>query len=440
MQRLWIIIVLMASVSVGWAAPLTIDEAVREAMQNNPLIHREKAYRQAAAFGEREARSDFFPKLSAAYTYQNLAESPFVNIYGNQVITNSRDQHHWEVALTQPVFSGFGISARHRLAELDLETRELKLLQTRQSVMLQVRQGCFHLLMAQGILKVTESSDAALAAHEADVRKFHEKGLVPLNDLLKAQVARAASLQHRHLAEAGVINVRSTLCLLLGRDYASDIEIEDINPSMSISPALNDQVQQALKARPEVAVLERSVQSKANEALLAKSDYYPRIDLLGKYQQDGNDLGASNNDYSNPYNASLGVQGRWNFFEFGKTRARSARVRSEQRALVQALEKIMDDIRLQVVQARLDLDVAAKNIGTARIALDQAREHWRITNLLYRQQLTTSTEVLDARSFLDRAENAYFEARYGYGNASAQLAWAMGQQTSDDGLQKSEDN
>ena len=429
MQRLWvIIIVLLASASVGAAAPLTIEEAVREALENNPLIHQDEAYRQAAAFGEREARSDFFPKLSAAYTYQNLAESPFVNIYGNQVITNSRDQHHWEVALTQPVFSGFGISARHRLAELGLETRELELQQTRQSVVLQVRHRCFNLLMAESALKVAESSDAALAAHEADVRKFHENGLVPLNDLLKAQVARADSLQQRHRAEAGVKNVQSSLCLLLGRNYGDDLEIVDIKPSMPPSAALNEQVEQALRDRPEIAVLKQSIQSKENERLLAKSDDYPRIDLLGKYQQDGDDLGASNNDYANQYNASLGVQARWTFFEFGKTRARSAKVHSEQRALAQALEKIMDDVSLQVVQARLDLDVAAKNIGTARTALDQAREHWRITNLLYQQQLTTSTEVLDARSYLDRAENAYFEARYGYGTASAQLAWAMGQQ------------
>lgn len=433
MQRLWvIIIVLLAGVGVGAAAPLTIDEAVREAMENNPLIRQDDAYRQAAAFGERAARSDYFPKLSAAYAYQNLAESPFVNIYGNQVITNSRDQHHWEVALSQPVFSGFSISARHHLAELGLETRKLELQQTRQWVMLQVRQRCFDLLMAKSALKVAESSDAALVAHEADVRTFHENGLVPLNDLLKAQVARADSLQQRHRAEAGVKNVRSTLCLLLGRDYASDIEIADVAPAKPMAPSLNDQVQQALKARPEVAVLKQSIQSKVDEALLVKSDYYPRIDLLGKYQQNGDDLGANNNDYSNPYNASLGVQAQWTFFEFGKTRARSAKVRSEQRALSQTLEKIMDDVRLQVVQARLDLDVAAQNIGTARTALDQAREHWRITNLLYQQQLTTSTEVLDARSYLDRASNAYFEARYGYGKAHARLAWAMGEPRPDE--------
>jgi outer membrane protein TolC len=136
----------------------------------------------------------------------------------------------------------------------------------------------------------------------------------------------------------------------------------------------------------------------------------------------------------------LGVQAHWTFFEFGKTRARSAKINAEQRALTQALEKIQDDIRLQVIQARLDLDVAAKNIESAQTTLDQAREHWRITNLLYRQQLTTSTEVLDARSYLDRAESAYFGSRYGYGSASARLAWAMGKQSSDDEGQRSKGN
>ena len=431
MQRLWVILVmLLVSVNLCTAAPLTIDDAVRETLENNPTIQQGVAYQQAATFGEKAARADFFPRLSAAYTYQKLNESPFVTINGNQVTTNGQDQHHWEVTLTQPLFAGFGISARHRLAQVGLATRELELQQTRQAVIYQAKQRCFDLLMAQKTLTVTASSEAALAAHETDVRKFYENGLVPLNDLLKSQVARADAVLQRHRAEAGVKSARSALCLLMGRDYNSDLDIVDMNPSTPLTPELDGQVAQALQSRPEIAVLKQSIQANENELLLAKSDIYPRIDLLGKYQQDGDDLGAANNDYSNQHNASLGVQAHWTFFEFGKTRARSASVRAEQRALTLALEQIQDDVRLQVVQARLDLDVANQNIATAQTALDQAREHWRITNLLYQQQLTTSTEVIDARSYLNRVESAYFEARYGYGSALARLEWAMGKRRS----------
>ena len=185
-------------------------------------------------------------------------------------------------------------------------------------------------------------------------------------------------------------------------------------------------IDQAMTNRSEIALLERSLQSKSNEQLATQSAYYPRIELTGKYQQDGDDLGANHNDFTNQYNASMGVQARWTFFEFGKTRHSAAKARAEYQALEQSLKQARNDIRLQVVEAHLALDVAVRNIDSATAALDQAQEHWRITNLLYQQQLTTSTEVLDARSYLDHAQSAYHEARYGYGTALAGLAWATG--------------
>jgi outer membrane protein TolC len=347
-------------------------------------------------------------------------------MYGNQITTNSRDQHHWEVSLSQPIFTGFATRARHRIAELGLSTRELELEQTRQALTLSVKQRCFDLLMAEKALAVAQSSTAALTAHEADVRKFYENGLGPLNDLLKAQVARADALQWQHRAEADVREVGTALGLLLGHDFDQTIKIREVKEDFTPVAEVEPLVDQALKARSEITILEQAIESKGRQRQVASSDYYPHLELTGKYQQDGDDPGAGNNDYTNQHNASVEIQARWTFFDFGRTQASAARAKAEQRALAQALEAARDDIRLQVVRARLDISVAAKNIDTATTALEQAREHWRITNLLYQQQLTTSTEVLDARSFLDRARSAFHEAHYGYGAALARLDWAMG--------------
>jgi outer membrane protein len=427
MKHHWLtILILLVSID-GWAAaPLTIDDAVREALASSPQIHEGEAYRQAAEFATHATRADFFPRLSASYAYQNLAESPYINITGTPVVTNTRDQHHWEIALHQPIFSGFAISARHSLAQLGLATRKLDLQQARQKVIVQVKQGCFDLLVAEKKLDVAASSVAALTAHESDVEKFYANGLVPLNDLLKARVARGDAVLQQHRAQAAVRQARSALCLQLGREFNADLEIAEAIPAITPLPKLDDQVEGAMANRSEIALLERAIASKGSEQRVAKSDYYPHVELIGRYQQDGEDLGARTNAYANQYNASVGVQASWDIFTFGKTRSRSAEAAAEQRALEQTLEKIRDDIRLQVVRARLDLDVAQGNIDTARTALNQAKEHWRITNRLYRQQLTTTTEVLDARNYLDRAQSAFHEARYGYGSALARLEWAMG--------------
>ena len=53
MRTIWFgVFICLAVVEVGIAAPVTIDEAVREALANSPLIHEQEAYHQAAAFGE----------------------------------------------------------------------------------------------------------------------------------------------------------------------------------------------------------------------------------------------------------------------------------------------------------------------------------------------------------------------------------------------------
>jgi outer membrane protein TolC len=74
----------------------------------------------------------------------------------------------------------------------------------------------------------------------------------------------------------------------------------------------------------------------------------------------------------------------------------------------------------------LDLQVSRKNIRTAKESLGQAKENYRITNLQYQQQITTSTEVLDARTFLSQAETNYYGALYGYMISEAELERAMG--------------
>jgi outer membrane protein TolC len=408
------------------AQELTLEQAVNEARKNNPAIAEAVAYRQAAAYGRDDARADFFPKLAAAYSYTNLDQNPFVHIAGNQVVTNSTDQHHWEVRVSQPLFAGFKIDSRYRLAGLGLSNADLDLRQAELSVTFQVKQAYFGLLMAGKGYAVAQAAEENLASHEADAEQFYAKGLIPFNDLLKTRVARAEALQERERAAARVRSATSTLNIILGRNYDAQTSVVDMTAVDPLAVDLDALVQEALDRRPDIELLVKALEAKDQEMRLSQGDFYPQVELVGKYQQDGDDLGATNNDYTNQHNTSIGVQATWVFFEAGKTRARSAKTGSEKAALEKALVRLQDQVRIQVQQAFLDLQVAEKNIAPATQALDQAREHWRITNISYHQHLTTSTEVLDARTYLTRAETSFYAALYGYGLAQAELELAVG--------------
>lgn len=93
---------------------------------------------------------------------------------------------------------------------------------------------------------------------------------------------------------------------------------------------------------------------------------------------------------------------------------------------MERLSEAEDRVRIDVKNSLLDMDVSRKNITTAREALDQARENYRLVDLQYRQQMTTSTEVLDARVYLSQAQMNYYGALYGYMISQAHLDRAVG--------------
>jgi len=79
-----------------------------------------------------------------------------------------------------------------------------------------------------------------------------------------------------------------------------------------------------------------------------------------------------------------------------------------------------------VNDALIDCRVAHTKITTAKKALSQARENWRITDIQYQQQVATSSDVMDARSFFTQANTNYYRAVYGYLDAVASLEWTIG--------------
>ena len=92
MRREWFFLLMMTWAGSAAAEQLSIDQAVREALGNNPLIQQEAANRQAAHYGEKEARSAFFPRLTTAYSYRNLTDAPFVE--------HQREPGHNQTAVT----------------------------------------------------------------------------------------------------------------------------------------------------------------------------------------------------------------------------------------------------------------------------------------------------------------------------------------------------
>ena len=90
--------------------------------------------------------------------------------------------------------------------------------------------------------------------------------------------------------------------------------------------------------------------------------------------------------------------------------------------------EIHDNISLEVKQAYLKTKEAEKKITTVEKAIEQAKENFRINKERYKEQVATSTDVLDAQTLLSRTTTNYYNALYDYKIAKASLYRATGQE------------
>jgi len=418
--------------------PLSLEEVVEMAAGNNRLVTEAVEKSKAAMESRKSALADFFPKASANYRYTDLDDAPFSRytfglppfipdrVFQREIANDV--QYHWDVTLTQPLFTGFALQTRYRMAKIGIELKEVEKEQAVQDVIKEAKVGYFGVLLADKIREVAEETVMSLEAHVTDAKNFYTQGMIPYNDLLQSEVALANAVQTRLKTRGQLEMAVSSLNVLMGIDlnHKTRLKAAALPKDTDPVPDLDALRKEALRKRPELGALALASRNMEQAITLAGSTYYPQIALVGRYEQNGENPVATKNDFSNRFNSSITLNGEWTFFEWGKTRAEVAKLRHERLALQERIKGVQESIQLEVKGAFVNLNVARESITTAGTAVTQAEENLRITNLQYQQQMATSTQVLDARAFLTQARSNYYAALYSYLISLAELERAVG--------------
>ncbi|MBI9089363.1 MAG: TolC family protein [Desulfobacterium sp.] len=423
------VMVLATPVSVLAKTPgiaFSVDEAVEEAIVRSPNL--KEATENIT--GEEEAvntsRAALFATASLNYAYTGLDKTPVQKTGQGEIPAGHTHQYHWDVTLAQPLFTGYALTTQLDLAKLGVRDQEIQLKVVTLDLARDVKTACYTLLLTQKMLMVAQGEVNSLTAHGDDAREFYKQGLIPKNDLLRSEVALADSIQALEKARSKVKSAMALLNTLMDADINRMVHVEDIDRVPEFSSDQERLGRYATEKRPVIQGLKNSVDKTALSEKLAKSSRYPTISLVGRYERNGDGLEAADNDYTNSHNSSLSLQAQWTFFEWGKTGAQVRKTRHDKKALQERIKGVENHVRLEVKNALLNLEVARKNIKTAKKSLGQARENHRITTVQYTQQVATSSDVLDARSFLTRADTNYYQALYGYMASLADLDRALG--------------
>ena len=184
--------------------------------------------------------------------------------------------------------------------------------------------------------------------------------------------------------------------------------------------SLDECIQVGLEHHPQV-LLARSAVEKAGKAVtLARSAYFPTFALVGTLMHEHG--GFMETDHL----LSATLHGEWTVWEWGSTYYKVQQARAQQQVAEADLTRQVDTVKLEVRAAYLALREWDESIDVAEASIEQAEENYRITVEQYNENITTSTEVLDAQTLQARAQVNYYNALSNFNIATAKLERAMG--------------
>jgi outer membrane protein len=437
---------LIVSVLLAYLSPciasevLTLDKSIEIALQESLSVKSAEEEIRAKEFEERSAKADFLPKLSTSYSYTRLDTSTVNDakyisylydpdtgtFYSRESSPLDTDTYAFNVTATQSLFTGWALTALRELASLGLDTAKIQKETAIHGLVLDVKQAYFGILKAEKLEKVAVQAVDQLEAHLRVAQAFYDEGIIAKNELLQTEVQMAQARQDLIKAGNAVEIARSIFNKLLRRGLDSEVTIEDILDYRPVALTLDQCLERAEQDRTEIKELSLNILSAEKGVKLTKSSYYPTVALVGNYNREGDEplLGSDPGEDADTW--ALILEAEWTFWEWGKNRSDVSASRAKVAKVKYLLRELKDSIQLQVKEAYLNLREAEKNIQVARTAVVQAEENFRMNEERYKQQVATSTDVLDAQTLLTQARSNYFNALSEHNIAWARLERVMG--------------
>jgi len=419
---------------------LNLKESINIALKKSLSVQSAEEEVKAREFEEKASKADFYPKISTSYSYTRLDNSTVTDakytLYTWDPGSNTHfplkfepvyaNTYQFNITATQPIFTGWSLTITRQLASLGVDIAKIQKEKVAQDLVLNVKKAYFGILKAEKLKDLALQAVEQLKAHLRVSNAFYEEGIIAKNDLLETEVEMAQAQQNLISAGNRLEIAYSLFNTLLRQDLAKKITIEDILEYHPVNITLDLSIKNADQHRPEINELLLNIESAEKAVELTKSAYYPAVSLVGNYQRETNDVLLNPITGEDPDNWSVTLQAEWTFWEWGKKKYNVAAANAYLAKASHLLEEFKDNIHLEVKDAYLLLREAEKNIQVTRTAIIQAEENFRMNEERYKQQVATSTNVLDAQTLLTRARSNYFNALSDYNISWARLERAMG--------------
>jgi outer membrane protein len=456
---------LAAQARAGGSTTLTLDEAVRTALERNRDVREARDGLEVARKQVTEAWGSVYPSLSlnASYTRNVSPAKSFLPAIifdpeagpDDLIAVQFGADNQWTstLSLEQPLFQArafIGVGAASRFQALQEEVLRGR----SQGVATRVRLAYYDLLLAQEQVRLLENSVSRVREALEETEALARAGLASEYEVLRLQVEVANLEPVLRQAENAVTRNRRVLGVELDLDLESGDQVVLAGSLATLNladPGANDVENQALirfagvapvepdedavlagwmENRSEVRQLELTAELRNAELRAEQSDWFPEVSLFGNYvvsaQQNGSPVFFGRGETERFTAQAVGISLSWTIFNGFQREARISQRRSQLRQASTQSELARDRSISDLRSLLEELQEARLRAGGQRLAVEQAQRGYEIASAQYREGLGSRLELSDAEQALRQSEFNYAQAVYDVLAVQARLDEAAG--------------
>jgi outer membrane protein len=418
-----ILLLLTASASAE-PRSLTLSGAIDLALKQNPDIAIAEQNRIAADQRESNVKSKRLPSLGVVAALNEYTK-PYDLAFGTLGTFELHKQltSYTTVSVTQPL-TGFAYlselvgAANHESAAVAAEYDKARLDAAYSTADAYVRALEAH-ASADVSARLVQDIDADLQR----AQKLRAADTLTNVDVLRLQSAKAAAEQTAVRTDTASTSAIAKLAVTIGLHDGEVVGITDDLPPQppGLAMSLDQAINRAVSARPELRAAAERVASSADVATSKWEQYVPSINAVGAWVHTTGlePFQPANEEY-------IGLQVNWKVWDWGGFRNEYKEAVAHENAARISASYLADHVKLEVRTKWLDAQAFFKNLASAQTQLQSAEEAYRLQKVKFESGVATTTDVLDAESDVARARLQSALARYDYYLALIGLARSVG--------------
>ncbi len=355
-KKLFLFAVLLSFGSFhGSVSATTLQQSAIDAIASHPSIDTALAERVIAKEDKNEARSGYFPQISAGVTGGRLYAD---NTTSRGLTIDRGAGYSWlgegNIAITQPLFNGLETPNRVQAAASRGGAADFEVQNVKENVILQAVQAHINAYQAQDKIEKIDIQIREMASYQERIQLLVDEGVSDDSEITQAKNI-ILFLEEERLRNEGQLKIA----------LAHYHEAVGHYPRSKLQkpPSMNDKIQPnidavipSLASHPSVQAGEFDVEAQGYEVKAEQGGYYPTLDSeLSYLKRDQRDIiGGESED------ARAVLRLAWDFETGGAQGARVRRAQAQYSELLSENKEVLKRIEGEVRRAYVEYETAEK--------------------------------------------------------------------------------